>query len=125
MSKKTNIDYLRHILNTLGNLMGENNYKESIEWLDAIQEELVASKNRMTDMEDEITVLENNIDELKNELREAEEEPEYANEIDAGIGYIKYDADALPLQSLMETLDEKLNLKKISPLKIENLLNAL
>lgn len=122
---KTNIDYLRHILDTLGNLMGTDNYKESIEWLDAIQEELNAAKEVVTSKEDEITVLEEEVASLKSELQDAEDDPEYENEIDAGIGYINWESDSLPLQSLMETLDEKLNLKKINPLKIENLLNAL
>lgn len=104
--EKTNIDYLRECIK--GN-------DEANEFLDGI----VAEHSR------DISHLNHKINGLKEQLDEEQPEAEYANAIDAGIGEIKWEADALPLQSLMETLCEKLNLKKINPLKIENLLNAL
>ncbi len=113
--EKTNVDYLRELIK--GN-------EEANEFLDAIvndQSRLIseieyASETEL-DLNDEIST-------LKGEIRDLEGK-NYRNYIDAGIGNIGWEADALPLQSLMETLDENLNLKKISPLKIENLLNAL
>lgn len=113
--EKTNIDYLRECIK--GNI-------EANEFLDAI----VADRDRLIssieDAAEENTEMDDKISSLKGEIRQLEGKS-YKNTIDAGIGYINWEADALPLQSLMETLDEKLNLKKINPLKIENLLNAL
>lgn len=134
MSKKTNIDYLRHILNTLGNLMGENNYKESIEWLDAIQteldvvkEKLEAAEKLLTDKEDEITGLEEDIANQKTELKEQQEQAEYEDSIDTGMGKkedIRWEAPNLACKTMMEELGEAIS-RGITVQKIENVLRAL
>lgn len=114
MSKKSNIDYLRHILDTLGNLMGENNYKEAIEWLDAIQAEMDVAKNDLKEAEkkaerykDDALDWEDKYDTCREELTDLENE-EPTGLIRAGIGTIKWESDNLQLQAIMENLDEKL-----------------
>lgn len=114
MSKKSNINYLRHILDTLGNLMGEDNYKESIEWLDAIQAELdVANEkleiaNRSVELyKDEAEDWEDKYNSCKQELTDLKNE-EPTGLIRAGIGTIKWESDNLQLQAIMENLDQKL-----------------
>lgn len=106
MSKKSNIDYLRHILDTLGNLMGENNYKEAIEWLDAIQAEMDVAKNDLEEAE-------RKAERYKDDALDWEGLTDLENEeptglIRAGIGTIKWKSDNLQLQAIMENLDEKL-----------------
>lgn len=129
MSKRNNVDYLRYILDTLGNLMGENNYKESIEWLDAIQAELDMANEKVEaaskDIEHykkEASDWEDEYQECKGKLRECED-AEPVGLIRAGIGEIRWEADNIQLQGLMEVFEEKL--KTHTPLKIESLLNAL
>lgn len=129
MNKKTNIDYLRKILDTFGNLMGENNYVESIEWLDAIQSELDVANEK-------VEVLGKNVEQYKKEASDWEDDYQECNQkltecqdtqpvglIRAGTGDIRWEADNIQLQGLMEVLEEKI--KRHTPLKIENILTAL
>lgn len=125
--EKTNVDYLRHILDTLGNLMGADNYKESIEWLDAIQDELNVAKSVVTDKEDEITSLEEDTSNLKTELNEKEEESEYEDSIDTKMGKaenIRWSAPNLACKTMMEELGEAIS-RGVQVQKIENVLRAL
>lgn len=112
-AKKTNIDYLREFI--VGN-------DEANEFLDGVVKDLDQLRSEVENASEESTDLEDQISNLKVEVRDLEGK-NYRNYIDAGIGTIGWESDSLPLQSLMETLEEKL--KKHSPLKIENLLNAL
>lgn len=127
MATKTNAQYLRHILDTLGNLMGPNNYKESIEWLDAIENEIKEKEVIIKDMQKDIDILEGEVKEeeeraegYKIELHEMEEAEELNQTIDTGLGPqgdLKWQCDNISIQSLMETLDEQLAMT--SPLEIE------
>lgn len=130
LKEKTNIDYLRHILDTLGNLMGPDNYKESIEWLDAIQNELdvanekqKACESELTDKEDEIYTLEEKVTSLQNQIEEEKEERDYEDEIDTGMEPLRWSCGNIAIKSMMEALEEKL--PKVGHRKIENILNAL
>lgn len=115
LREKTNIDYLREYI---------KDNVEANEFLDAIVAEQDRLISEIVDASEEHTGLNDKISSLEGDVRDLTGK-NYRNYIDAGIGHIGWEADALPLQSLMETLDEKLNLKRINPLKIENLLNAL
>lgn len=132
--EKTNIDYLRHILDTLGNLIGENNYKESIEWLDSIQAELDVAKEKAeaaerlaTDKEDEVTTLEDDISNLKTELKEKVEQADYEDTINTQMGNgenIRWEAPNLACKTMMEELGEAIG-RGVQVQKIENVLRAL
>lgn len=133
MANKRNIDYLRHILDVLGNLMGEKNYKESIEWLDAIQVELDAVRSQRDtfiskniELESDLSYKEERLSELKELLEGFKNGDGLANQIDTMMGpkeVLYWSCDNLAIESLMNTLGDKL--QKHGHIKIENLLNAL
>lgn len=133
MSKKSNIDYLRHILDTLGNLMGENNYKESVEWLDAIQKEQSEFEGGITNLKFEIKTKEDDerykderIEELKEQISEYKTGEGLANQIDTRMGdkeILYWHCDNIAIQSLMETFEEKLY--KLGHIQLEAALTVL
>lgn len=120
--KKSNIDFLRQILDA--NLKGfdEGAYTEAIEFLDSIEEDISDLKREIDDEKDEVRLLELKNNDLQNEINDAEaNKREYT--IQAGIGTICWEADNIQLQSLMETLGVKV--RKHTPLKIEEVLSSL
>jgi hypothetical protein len=123
MSNKNNIDYLRHILDTLGNLMGEDNYRESIEWLDAIQDEMIEKDGLVASHKDEVTVCEEQQTNLRSQLAEFTTGEGLANEIKTGMEPLFWDCNNIGIQGLMETFGKKLN--KIGHIKLESALSSL
>jgi chromosome segregation ATPase len=133
MATKTNAQYLRHILDTLGNLMGANNYKESIEWLDALEKELSDAKEdgktaaeRVGDLEADVDTQQERITELAGQLEEFKTGEGLANKIDTYMGEndtLLWDCGNIAIQGLMETFGEKL--QKHGHIKMQSFINCL
>lgn len=114
--KKTNIDYLRDILDKDLKKYDESSYDEAIEFLEAIEKEVEDLKESEQEAKDEAGG-------LQRELQEIEDDKEYSDIIHAGIGDIEFKADNLALKGVMEALDSAL--QKTPPVKIEKILEAL
>src|ERR1700743_2396532 len=69
MSKKNNIEQLRHILNTVAVLMGEYNYQKSISLLEDIKLSIIDSNMRIIEYKEEIINLSDEIHNLELELK--------------------------------------------------------
>lgn len=121
-SKKSNIDFLRQILDKYLKQYDEGAYSESIEFLEAIAEEMDEFKKEIDHAEDENDKLEIRITELKSEIEDLESDNKEFT-IQAGIGAIGWSADNIQLRGLMQVLGDKI--KSHTPLKIENILTAL
>lgn len=119
--KKTNIDYLRNIIDANEKNFEEDNYKEASEFLDAIQEDNDDFKMEQDNKKDEIKDFEKEILSLESRMLEMDDEPK--NKINAGIGIIKWESDNIQLQYIMEALEEKL--KTNSPNSIVDHINAM
>jgi len=96
---KSNMDYLKELI--------EDN-DEALEFLEAMEKE---HTEEVDGLKDELVDKDEEISDLKSELSEAAEEVEDYEDIDCGIGVIKYKTDNLKLQSIMEDLKEKLEHK--------------
>lgn len=121
--KKTNVDFLRDILDKNLKEYDESAYVEAIEFLDAIQEDIDDLNSEITSHKDEVLAKDEDIRELNSQISEFETREGVCNVINAGIGEIKWDADNLQLIGLMETLGDKI--KQHTPLKILNLLTVI
>lgn len=110
--EKTNIEHL-HSLLTKGQ-------EEKLEFLEAIKAEMAAK-------DETIATLTKRVLELEDEYgcENAPDEDEFTDEINTGIGVIDYRIETgnLQLTSLMEVFEEKI--KKHTPRKIEQVLEAL
>lgn len=119
-NKKTNIDWLRQIIEKSENGFDTNDYKEATEFLDAIQEDTDDLNKEISDQKDEIKSLESDIDDKQGEINNLVNEESAWSIIQAGIGTIEWYSDNIQLQSIMEALEEKL--KTTSPNRIVELL---
>jgi hypothetical protein len=111
---KTNYEYLQEILK--GN-------DEGLEFLDAYKDE---KEKEIEKLEDEVTSKEAAIDEKDTEITNLQEE-ELHGIIDTrlgAIGDIKWQANNIACQSMMEELDNAIS-RGVSLIKIENVLRAL
>jgi chromosome segregation ATPase len=116
-NKKTNIDYLRDMLDKN---MGEPYKDEDLEFLESIEDEVKELEKQVDDKNDEIKSLESDIDEKQTEINSLENDGPNWEVIQAGIGTIEWYSDNIQLQGLMEALEEKL--KTSSPNSIAALL---
>ena len=108
--EKTNIEHLHDLLTK-----GQD---ERLEFLEAIKAE-------MADKDKKIESLQKQIETLEAEYDGEPDEDEFTDEINTGIGVIDYRIETgnLQLTSLMEVFEEKI--KKHTPRKIEQVLEAL
>ena len=118
-NKKTNIDWLRQIIEKSEKTIDPDEYKEAIEFLDAVQEDFDNLKKEGDDKGDKIKSLEIEIGDKQVEINDFE--PDWTT-IRAGIGTIDWKSDNIQLQYIMEAVEEKL--KTTSPNDIVTILTA-
>jgi chromosome condensin MukBEF ATPase and DNA-binding subunit MukB len=121
-TKKSNIDWLRQIIEKSEKSMDADEYKEAIEFLDAIQEDVDDLNKEIENKDDEIKSLESDIDDKQGEINNLENQEPSWTTIHAGIGIIEWQSDNIQLQHVMEALQEKL--KTTSPNKITAILES-
>ena len=111
--EKTNIEYLREMLNTN---MSDSYREEALEFLEAVEKEQKAYREK-------ITVLETDPESLVDEEDEESSDHHYLEWIETGMEPLGWTCPNLAIQGLMEVLGDKL--QKHGHLKIEAHLNAL
>lgn len=113
-NEKTNIQYLREILNMN---MSDTYREEALEFLESVEKE---QKN----YKEKIVVLEKNYESLIDE-EDDEESPDhhYSEWIETGMEPIGWTCSNLAIQGLMETFGNKL--QKHGHVKLESFLNCL
>lgn len=96
---KTNMEYLREFI--------EGN-DEAIEFWDAVSKEMEELEDENNNLKSEVNSLEEKVENLEDELDNAESESYNLEEIDCGIGLIRYEQpENLKLQCLMDEFKEK------------------
>ena len=116
-NKKTNIEYLRDIIEKH---VGETNKDEALEFLEAIE-------NDYNDLKDEKVSEETRADEAETALQNIKDDAEYTSVINTGMGSndnIRWDAPNISAKTMMEELAEAIG-RGVPLLKIENVLRAL
>lgn len=108
---KTNIDWLRQVIERSEKEMDSNEYKEAIEFLDAVQEDMDDLKKESENKGEQIKFLQTEVDDNEREI------------IQAGIGTIQWQSDNIQLQGLMESIQEAL--KHHSPNSITQYIEGL
>jgi SMC interacting uncharacterized protein involved in chromosome segregation len=113
-TKKSNIDWLRQVIERSEKTTDTDEYKEAIEFLDAVQEEFDDLEKESEDKDDKIKSIGVECDEKDSEIRNLEsrmdemhDEPTWTT-IKAGIGTIEWKSDNIQLQYVMEALGEAL-----------------
>lgn len=120
---KTNIDWLRQVIERSEKEMDSNEYKEAIEFLDAVQEDMDDLEKESENKGEQIKFLQTEVDDNEREIKNMKDDEPDWEIIQAGIGTIQWQSDNIQLQGLMESIQEAL--KHHSPNSITQYIEGL